>query len=89
MTVVGKGFLLPDDVDALVRDGGALYDRIMARDQQAFQMLYQQYGKPVYSIAYRVLQNSTLAEEVTQDAMLTVLTSLDRYAPRAGIRFVA
>jgi hypothetical protein len=31
-TVAGKGLLLPDDVDALVRDGGGLYDRIMAHD---------------------------------------------------------
>ncbi len=31
-TVVGQGFLLPDDVDALVRDGGGLYDRVMAHD---------------------------------------------------------
>ena len=30
--VVGKGFLLPEDVDALVRDGGGLYDRVMAHD---------------------------------------------------------
>jgi hypothetical protein len=31
-TVAGKGLLLPDDVDALVRDGGGLYNRIMAHD---------------------------------------------------------
>jgi hypothetical protein len=30
--VVGKGFLLPEDVDALVSDAGGLYDRIMAHD---------------------------------------------------------
>ena len=30
--VVGKGFLLPEDVDALVAEAGGLYDRIMARD---------------------------------------------------------
>ena len=30
--VVGQGFLLPEDVDALVRDGGGLYDRVMAHD---------------------------------------------------------
>jgi RNA polymerase sigma factor (sigma-70 family) len=35
------------------------------------------------------LRSDADAEEVTQDAMLTVLTSLDRYAPRAGTRFVA
>jgi Alpha/beta hydrolase domain len=30
--VVGKGFLLPEEVNALVREGGGLYDRVMARD---------------------------------------------------------
>ncbi len=30
--VVGKGFLLPEDVDALVTEAGGLYDRIMAHD---------------------------------------------------------
>ena len=30
--VVDKGFLLPDDVDALVQEAGGLYDRIMAHD---------------------------------------------------------
>ena len=30
--VVGKGFLLQEDVDALVSEAGGLYDRIMARD---------------------------------------------------------
>ncbi len=29
---VGKGFLLPEDVDPLVADAGGLYDRIMAHD---------------------------------------------------------
>src|SRR5262245_8607052 len=30
--VVGHGFLLPEDVDALVRDAGGLYDRVMVHD---------------------------------------------------------
>jgi hypothetical protein len=30
--VVGEGFLLPEDVDALVREAGGLYDRVMAHD---------------------------------------------------------
>jgi hypothetical protein len=29
---VGQGFLLPEDVDALVAEAGKLYDRIMAHD---------------------------------------------------------
>ena len=31
-SVVGQGFLLPEEVDALVSEAGGLYDRIMARD---------------------------------------------------------
>jgi Alpha/beta hydrolase domain len=30
--VIDKGFLLPEDVDALVQEAGGLYDRVMARD---------------------------------------------------------
>ena len=49
-----------------------LMRRITARDQQAFLALYQQHGKAVYSLAYRILRNATLAEEVTQDTFLKV-----------------
>ena len=53
-----------DDIDVM--------RRVAAHDQQALWALYQQYGKAVYSLAYRVLQNSTLAEEVAQDTFLKV-----------------
>ncbi len=36
-----------------------------------------------------MLRSDAEAEDVTQDAMLTVLTSLDRYSPREGARFAA
>lgn len=46
--------------------------QIAAQDQRAFQLLYREYGTAVYSLAYRILQNGTLAEEVTQDTFLKV-----------------
>ena len=46
--------------------------RIAVHDQEAFALLYARYGKPVYSLAYRILANSTLAEEVTQDTFLKI-----------------
>jgi RNA polymerase sigma-70 factor (ECF subfamily) len=49
-----------------------LMRRIAAQDQQAFMALYEHYGKAVYSLAYRVLQNAALAEEVAQDTFLKV-----------------
>ncbi|MBK9123052.1 MAG: sigma-70 family RNA polymerase sigma factor [Chloroflexi bacterium] len=46
--------------------------RVQRRDESALALLYDRYGKVAYSVAYHVLQNSTLAEEATQDAFLKV-----------------
>jgi RNA polymerase sigma-70 factor (ECF subfamily) len=60
-------------------------NRVAGHDQQAFRALYQQYGKMVYSLAYRVLQNTTLAEEVTQDTFLKVWQQRARWDPAKGL----
>jgi RNA polymerase sigma-70 factor (ECF subfamily) len=61
-----------------------LMKRINLRDQQAFLAFYQQYGKLVYSLAYRILQNATLAEEVTQDTFLKIWQQKSRWDPERG-----
>src|SRR5260221_2117078 len=43
-----------------------IMQRIAAHDQQALRVLYQRYGTAIYSLAFRVLQNETLAEEAAQ-----------------------
>jgi RNA polymerase sigma-70 factor (ECF subfamily) len=58
---------------------------IAAQDQQAFRAIYQQYGKAIYSLAYRVLQNATLAEEVTQDTFLKVWGQKTQWDPEKGM----
>src|SRR5688572_6251634 len=58
--------------------------RIAAHDQQAFHALYQQYGKAIYSLAYHILQNATLAEEVTQDTFLKVWRQKTQWNPDKG-----
>ena len=50
----------------------ALLLRIKRGDEAALSELYDKLGSLVYSVAYHVLQNSTLAEEVTQDTFLKV-----------------
>jgi RNA polymerase sigma-70 factor (ECF subfamily) len=62
-----------------------LMKRVAAQDQSAFRALYQQYGKMVYSLAYRILQNATLAEEVTQDTFLKVWQQRTRWDPEKGM----
>lgn len=62
-----------DDID-LVR---------LLRDQPATGVarLYDRYGRLVYSIALRILQDHGAAEEVTQDVFLRCWSSIDRYQP--------
>ena len=49
-----------------------LLGRINHRDSVALGELYDRYGKLVYSLAFSVLRDNILAEEVTQDVFLTV-----------------
>lgn len=58
--------------------------RILAQDQQAFHALYNAFGKAVYSLAYRVLHNAQLAEEVTQDTFLKVWQRKATWDPSKG-----
>lgn len=66
-----------------------LVERARAGERAARQRLYRQHVERVFRTVRGVLRSDAEAEDVTQDAMLTVLTSLDRYSPRSGTRFVA
>jgi RNA polymerase sigma-70 factor (ECF subfamily) len=66
-----------------------LVDAARTGDRAAGQRLYRQHVDHVFRTVRGILRTDADAEEVTQDAMLTVLTSLDRYAPRSGTRFIA
>lgn len=61
-----------------------LMRRIVRRDQQALRELYQEYGRSVYSLTYRVLQNVVWAEEVTQDTFLKVWEQAERWDSSRG-----
>lgn len=51
--------------------------------RRAIAVLYDRYAGLVYSIAYRILQNSQEAEDLTQDIFVTFWES-DRYNPERG-----
>ena len=73
------------DDDAIAR----LVDRARTGDAGARRMLYLQHVDRVYRTVRGMLRSDADAEDVTQDAMLTVLTSLHKYTPRADARFAA
>jgi len=73
------------DEDAVLK----LVDQARDGDRVARQRLYRQHVGRVYRTVRGVLRSDAEAEDVTQDAMLTALTSLQRYSPRSGTRFAA
>jgi RNA polymerase sigma factor (sigma-70 family) len=78
------------DTDSLEEDAiQRLVDAARSGDRAAGQRLYRQYVDRVFRTVRGIVRSEVDAEEVTQDAMLTVLTSLARYTPRTGSRFLA
>lgn len=73
------------DEDAVLK----LVEQARAGDRAARQRLYRQHVQRVFRTVRGMLRSDADAEDVTQDAMLTALTSLDRYSPRSGTRFAA
>jgi len=63
-------------------------DRVLAllaeERPEAMEVLYDRYGGLAYSLAYRVLQDAGAAEDVVQDAFLSIWRRADSYRPERG-----
>ncbi len=57
------------------------------KDPEAFEVLYDRHGGVAYSLAYRIVGNRAAAEEVTQEAFISVWRSGARFdAARGSVR---
>jgi len=70
-------------VDPAERD---LAVRLKAGDSTVARDLYRVYGRLVFAVAYRVLENRTLAEDATQQAFLQAWSARARVDPERGLR---
>jgi RNA polymerase sigma-70 factor (ECF subfamily) len=66
--------LADEDLLLLVRDG----------DADAFELVYDRHGGAAYSLAYRIMGERNAAEDVVQDALLSVWRSGGRFDPERG-----
>lgn len=64
-------------------DDNELIGRLRASDSQAMEVLYDRYAGLVYSVAFKILQNNSDAEELTQDVFIT-LWQRDNYQSERG-----
>jgi RNA polymerase sigma-70 factor, ECF subfamily len=65
-------------------DDGALVARVAAGDMRAFETLYDRYRAQAFGLAVRLTGRRGTAEEVTQDAFLTLWRKASHYDPRHG-----
>ena len=74
MTTKDTQRLADEELMSLVRDG----------DPLAFETIYDRHGGAAFSLAYRMVGNRTVAEDVVQEAFLSIWRSRIRYDVARG-----
>ena len=65
--------------------GDARLARLATRgDSRAFEAIYDRHGGPAFSLAYRMVGNRVIAEDITQEAFLSIWRSRLRYESERG-----
>lgn len=64
---------LPDDVEA------TLIERLLARDERAFNELVTTYGRRVSALVFRMLGNRAEAEDLTQEVFVQVFKAISTF----------
>ena len=65
-----------------------LMQHVGAGDPRAFELLYDRHGGAAFSLAYRIAGARAVAEDITQEAFLSIWRSRLRYRPERGsVRF--
>lgn len=79
---------MPDDTPAKARlatlSDAELLELAVKGDRDALSCLYDRYVRQVFSLALRMVENQSLAEEITQDVFLTVWTRGQTYRTERG-----
>ena len=57
---------------------------VSRKDAVAFEVFYDRHGGAAYSLAYRIVGDPTAAEDVAQEAFLSIWRSRARYDPARG-----
>ena len=66
-------------------DDAVLLAEVQAGGQEAFAALYDRYAGAAYGLAYRILGDAALAEDVVQEAFVSVWKQAPRFDPHRGL----
>jgi RNA polymerase sigma-70 factor (ECF subfamily) len=70
------------DIDRLADE--ELMQLVRGGDPRAFEVVYDRHGGAAFSLAYRMVANRVVAEDVVQEAFLSIWRSRLRYEPERG-----
>jgi RNA polymerase sigma-70 factor (ECF subfamily) len=73
-----------NDGPLLPKEEQQLMEGLLAGSDDAIRALYARYGRPIYSLGYRLLGTRESAEELTQDVFLTAWRKAARFDPTRG-----
>jgi RNA polymerase sigma-70 factor, ECF subfamily len=62
----------------------ALPQRLVQKDVRAFEQIYDLYGRAVYALVFRIVQQSSTAEELVQDIFLHLWRNAAQYDSARG-----
>ena len=65
-------------------DEAALVQRLVARDERALRLLYERYADNLRAIIWRVVRDETITQDVLQEGLLKVWSSIGSYDARRG-----
>lgn len=60
---------------------------LLQKDQQSFEMLYDNYSGAIFGVILRIVKHKEIAEEALQDVFLKIWNKIDQYDPHKGRLF--
>jgi RNA polymerase sigma-70 factor, ECF subfamily len=70
--------------DAMSRGDADLASRVAIGDRDALAELFRDHGGPVKTVAYRVLRDDALADDIVQDTFVSFWRSPEKFDPARG-----
>jgi RNA polymerase sigma-70 factor, ECF subfamily len=74
---------MDDKRDKIIAADVELLKRVASGDEDAFRLLYERHNRLAYAVIYRHLGNSSVAEDLVQEAFMRVYRAADTYEPTA------
>ena len=71
----------------MLQNESDIIQKVIARDEKSFELLYDEYAPRVYGLVLRMTQSKELSEEIVQEVFLKLWNNIDKYDPQKSKLF--